>query len=366
VEPRAHSLVHGRAAPGLVIVSDHVDGRSRSAVAAVRALGAAGHRVLVTVSGGRSAAGASRSCSGILRVPPVASPDFAGVIRRHLEEHPGAAVVPASDAVLVALGLPGADLVDKAQLEGRAAVAGLPVPPTRTFSSPGDLLAADDLAYPVVVKAAVKTLPTEVARRVDSRADLQEVLDTLDGPVVVQPFATGTMRAVCGVVADGRLLAAVHQRYVRIWPPGCGTASAAVTTDPDLDLEARLPRLLEGHEGVFQVQLIGDQVIDVNPRAYGSLPLAVAAGANLPAIACAAAAGPQDAGIVRGRPGVRYRWLEGDVRRVLHDRRTGTTSWAQAARALAPRRGTAHSVESLRDPGPVVARLADVVRRRLS
>jgi hypothetical protein len=366
VEPRARSLVHGRPAPDLVLVSDHVDGRSRSAVAAVRALGAAGYRVLVTVSGGRSAAAASRSCAGVLRVPSTGSPDFAAAIRRHLDEHPGASVIPASDAVLVALGLPGAGLVDKAQLERRAAVAGLPVPATRTFDSPGDLLAADDLPYPLVVKAAVKTRPTEVARRVDDPSGLQAVAGTLAGPVVVQPFATGTMRAVCGVVADGRLLAAVHQRYVRIWPPEAGTASAAVTTEPDLDLEARLPRLLEGHEGVFQVQLIGDQVIDVNPRAYGSLPLAVAAGANLPAIACAAAAGPQDAGIVRGRPGVRYRWLEGDVRRVLHDRRTGTTSWAQAARALAPRRGTAHSVESLRDPGPVVARLADVVRRRLS
>jgi predicted ATP-grasp superfamily ATP-dependent carboligase len=181
----------------------------------------------------------------------------------------------------------------------------------------------------------------------------------------VQPFAAGTMRAVCGVVADGRLLAAVHQRYVRIWPPGCGTASAAVTTDPDLDLEARLPRLLEGHEGVFQVQLIGDQVIDVNPRVYGSLPLAVAAGANLPAIACAAAAGPRDGDVVRGRPGVRYRWLEGDVRRILHDRRTRTASWAETVRALVPHRGTAHSVESLRDPGPVLSRFTDVARRRL-
>ena len=365
MELRAPSPVHGRAAPGLVLVSDHVDGRSRSAVAAVRALGAAGYRVLVTVSGRPSAAAASRSCAGVLQVPPADSPGFRAAVQQHLEDHPGASVIPASDAVLVALGLPGADLVDKARLEGRAADAGLLVPPTRTFDSPDDLLAADDLEYPVVVKAAVKTRPVEVARRVDVREDLRQVVDVLEGPVIVQPFATGTMRAVCGVVADGRLLAAVHQRYVRIWPPGCGTASAAVTTDPDLDLEARLPRLLEGHVGVFQVQLIGDQVIDVNPRVYGSLPLAVAAGANLPAIACDAAAGRPHAGIVRGRPGVRYRWLEGDLRRLLHDRRTGTLSVAGVARALIPRRGTAHSVESLRDPGPVLARFADVARRRL-
>ena len=366
MEARLRPILHGRADPRSVLLTDHVDGRSRSAVAAVRALGAAGFRVVVTVSGGRSAAAASRSASGVLQVPPVGTAGFADAVRDHLEEHPGTVVVPASDAVLVALGLPGAALVDKTQLAERAAAAGLPVPPTRTFASVDALLDAEDLAFPLIVKAAVKTRPTEVARRVSCRSDLPEVAGALEGAVVVQPFATGTMRAVCGVAHDGRLLAAVHQRYVRIWPPGCGTASAAVTTAPDLRLEARLPRLLEDHTGVFQVQLIGDQVIDVNPRVYGSLPLAVAAGANLPAIACAAASGRHPGEVVRGRPGVRYRWLEGDVRSLLHDRRAGTASWAETARALVPRRGTAHSVESLRDPGPMLARLADVVRRRLS
>jgi hypothetical protein len=168
------------------------------------------------------------------------------------------------------------------------------------------------------------------------------------------------------VIADGRLLAAVHQRYLRIWPPDCGTSSAAVTTAPDLELEDRLPTLLAGHRGVFQVQLVGDQVIDINPRVYGSLPLAVAAGANLPAIACRAASGGGEHGIVRGRPGVRYRWLEGDLRRLLHDARAGTLSRGALAAALLPHAGTAHSVESLRDPGPLLVRVADAVRRRLA
>jgi predicted ATP-grasp superfamily ATP-dependent carboligase len=286
-------------------------------------------------------------------------------VEQYLAGHPGAQLLAASDAVLVALGQPGADLVDKAVLPRLAATAGLRVPPTREFACAADLLdAALDLEYPVVVKATVKTQPSEVARRVDSARDLPATLRALSGPVVVQPFAVGAMRAVCGVVGDGRLLAAVHQRYVRIWPPGCGTASAAVTTGPDHELESRLPLLLAGHTGVFQVQLIGDQVIDINPRVYGSLPLAVAAGANLPAIACRAAAGRHDSTVVRGRPGVRYRWLEGDVRRVLHDVRAGSLPLVAAGRALFPRRGTAHSVESLRDPGPILVRLSDVARRR--
>jgi predicted ATP-grasp superfamily ATP-dependent carboligase len=201
---------------------------------------------------------------------------------------------------------------------------------------------------------------------VDAAPGLAGAVGSLAGPIVVQPFALGTMRAVCGVLHDGRLLAAVHQRYERIWPAECGTASAAVTTAPDRELEARLPLLLAGHSGVFQVQLIDDQVIDVNPRVYGSLPLAVAAGANLPAIACAAVRGQLPPDVVRGRPGVRYRWLEGDVRRLLHDVRDGTLSPWAAVRALSPRRGTAHSIESLHDPGPALIRLLDVARRRLA
>jgi predicted ATP-grasp superfamily ATP-dependent carboligase len=347
-----------------VLVSDHDDGNSRSAVAAVRALDSAGYSPVVTGTGGRSAAGASRSCAGILRVPPVGSPGYRKAVQEHLAATPGAVVLAASDAVLIALDLPGAALVDKASLPRAAAAAGLSVPCTRDFMSAADLLAAaDDLEYPLVMKATVKTGSSENTQRIEDAGELPAAVADLTGPVVVQPFAAGVMRAVCGVVADGRLLAAVHQTYLRIWPPDCGTASAAITTEPDLDLEERLPLLLAGHVGVFQVQLIGDQVIDVNPRVYGSLPLAVAAGANLPAIACQALTGRHPAGLVRGRPGVRYRWLEGDVRRVLHDARTGALTLRAAGRALAPRRRTAHSVESLRDPGPGLVRLADIARR---
>ncbi len=349
-----------------VLVTDHIDGRSRSAVAAVRALAQAGYRPLVTVSGGRSAAAASRSSAGVVPVPPAGTPEHRDAVEQYLARHGGTAVIAASDAVLVALGLPGADLVDKAVLPKRAAAAGLQVPHTREFGSSAELLqAAGDLDYPIVVKAAVKSGGGENTGRADSARDLPALVATLPGPVVVQPFAVGAMRAVCGVIDEGRLLAAAHQRYVRIWPPGCGTASAAITTEPDHDLEERLPHLLDGHRGVFQVQLIGDQVIDVNPRVYGSLPLAVAAGANLPAIACAAAAGDRAAGIVRARTGVRYRWLDGDVRRLVHDVRSGDLTVGGAAREIRPRRGTAHSIESLRDPGPVLTRLLDAAQARL-
>lgn len=345
---------------------DHADGRSRSAVAAVRALTLAGYRPFVTVSGRPSAAAASRSCAGIQRTPPVGTPAYRAAIADHVAAHPGTALVAASDAVLVALDLPGVHLADKAALPGLTEAAGLSTPATYEFADAATLMAAaGDFEYPLVVKAAVKSGHGEDASRVDSPAGLPRAMAALLGSVIVQPFARGAMRSVSGVIADGELLAVAHQRYVRIWPADCGTASAAVTTEPDHELERRLVHLLAGHTGVFQVQLVGDQVIDVNPRVYGSLPLAVAAGANLPAIACRAAAGDRPGEVVRARPGVRYRWLAGDLQRVAHDVRRGSTTLGAAGRALRPRPGTAPSVESLRDPGPALVRVAEVTRRRL-
>jgi predicted ATP-grasp superfamily ATP-dependent carboligase len=349
-----------------VLVSDHVNGRSRSAVAAVRALHQAGYRTAVTVSGKGSPAAGSRCCAQVVRVADGEFPTLRDAVETYLAAEPGTMVMAASDAVLVALGLPGGDLVDKARLPGRAAAAGLAVPSTREFGNGTELVeAADALDYPVVVKAAVKSQDGDNTRRVDSAHELRAAFGSSAFPVVVQPVAGGTMRAVCGVIHDGRLLAVVHQNYLRIWPPDCGTASAALTTAPDHELEERLPALLAGHVGVFQVQLIGDQVIDVNPRVYGSLPLAVAAGANLPAIACRAAGGRLPPGVVRGRPDVPYRWMEGDLRRLAHDVRSGALPLRAAGRALRPRRGTAHSIESLRDPVPGLLRLAEAARRRL-
>ncbi len=170
------------------------------------------------------------------------------------------------------------------------------------------------------------------------------------------------MRAVAGVIWDGELRAVVHQAYRRIWPIGCGVASAAVTVDTDHTTERQLPSLLRGHNGVFQVRLIGDYGLDVNPRVYGSLPLAVKAGVNLPAVACKSAVG-RTGGLLRAQPGVEYRWLEGEVRHFLARVGSGDVGAATAIRELRPRRGTAYSVESWRDPRPSVVRLQQAWRR---
>jgi predicted ATP-grasp superfamily ATP-dependent carboligase len=342
-----------------VLVLDPGDGHGRSAVAAVRALAAAGYRPVVATSGRSSLAAASRSCGRTMRLPAPDDPGFVGAVDQIVQESGALTVFPTSDAALRVLGSAGSDLVDKGRLAERARDVGFPVPPTTTFVNGGALL--DDariLQFPVVVKPA---FPTRPAKRYETPSSL-EALAEVDEPLLVQPYVTESMRAVGGVIRQGRLVAASHQRNLRTWPAECGTSSAAETIEPDDDLERAVVALLDGFEGVFQAQLAGRFLLDLNPRVYGSLPLAVTAGANLPGVWCDLLRGV-DVPTHRARPGVRYRWIEGDLRSLWASLRGGRLRAGEAVRALRPRRGTAHSTESLRDPGPALARIRYAARR---
>ncbi|MEX2554364.1 MAG: hypothetical protein WEB06_01885 [Actinomycetota bacterium] len=343
-----------------VVVTDDGDGHGRSALAAVRALATAGYRPAVARSGRWSLAAASRACVRTFEVGPVSAPGFADSVGRAAREIGAHAIFPSSDTSLLALGEPVGHLLDKARLIEAAKRAGIPMPETHIHETAEDLIAsAGRLTYPVVVKLPISRVP---ARKVSGAAELAGAA-AVPGPFLVQPFIDAPVWAVGGVIWDGRLVGAVHQRYLRTWPVDCGTASAAVTAEPDPAIEERLVGLLDGYEGIFQAQFAGEFLLDLNPRVYGSLPLAVAAGANLPAILCDLRRG-ESVPSVRARAGVSYRWIEGDLRALrslVRGRRLGP---AAAVRALGPRRGSAHSVASLRDPGPALLRLRYVMRGR--
>jgi predicted ATP-grasp superfamily ATP-dependent carboligase len=345
-------------AKGWVLVTDGGSGGSRDALAAVRALAAAGYSPAVTVSGSPGPT-PSRFARRRLRMPGVDDPRFVDELRSARVRGGYLAIVPASEDALTALGVSVPELLDKVGLERAARRVGLEVPPGRTFADTRELLhAAAELDYPVVVKPRTRRY---LAFRAGSPRDLRAA-PADGGPVLVQPYLAHGLRAVSGVMHEGKLAAAVHERWLRIWPYPCGLASAAITTEPDVELEQRLAALLQGHEGIFCAQLAGPYLLDVNLRIHSSHPLAVAAGVNLIAIACDLERGEAVAP-VRARPGSTYRWIEGDVRHVVGALRSGRMSPLEALGALRPRRATAHSTESLLDPGPLLARLWYGVRR---
>ncbi len=339
------------------LVADEGYRNGRSALAAVRALGTAGYQPLVTATQTATLASSSRWCAGVVHVPPIGEAGWVEAVTAGPER----LVIPASDDAVVALDLPGAPLTNKRVVGERARAAGFPVPEEQHFPDRAALVShADELPYPIVVKPLVRLGPNPAsATRIDAPQQLQHVPDR---PMLVQPFLAGPIQAFAGVVAGGRLIAAVHQRYLRIWPPQCGVASAAVTVEEDVSLEEKVLDLVDGHDGIVQVQFVGGHVIDVNPRVYGSLPLAVRAGANLPALWAAASTDQLPSKTVRARPGVYYRWLDADIRAIWWDVRIGHSSVRDGVRALTPHRGTAHSIEDWADPKPVMVRLRNTWR----
>lgn len=339
--------------PGRVLVADGGMPRSRTALATVRALGQAGYEPDVTTGGLRSLAASSRHCRGRVTVPPVEDPTYADAVRGAAASEDYVAVIATSDRALLALGGGATALVDKRRLAVAAADVGFAVPVTTELSSYTELLeTADATEFPIVVKPI---MPPAKAFEVRDRATLPREAPW-PGPVLVQPSLQGAVRAVCGVSWDGELFAVVHQQTLRTWPVRCGVSCSAYTVEPDFELEARVAALVRDHRGMFQAQLLGDHLIDLNLRPYGTLPLAVAAGANLAAIQCQLAAG-QRPPLVRGRPGTFFRWLDADVRHLVGEVGARRLSVGDALSAMRPRRHTAHATESLADPRPMLRRL---------
>lgn len=347
-EPAALVLTSGR-------------GQDRSALAAVRALSAAGYLPVVGTSDKDSLAAASRHAAGSFPLPDPVSEGFAAAVADRASKTGAVAVFASSDDALLALEPQLNSLLDKSLLADSSAAAGLQVAPTIKYPTARDLVAAGDTApYPAVIKPTIKQpgLPPYAA------AGPNEVLvDDHIGEVIAQPFLEGKRDAICGVMWSGTLVASVRQEYVRTWPRVCGTGSSAVVVPPDPERTAALAQLLSGHNGIFQAQFIGGTLIDLNPRVYGSMALAVGAGLNLPAIVCRLSTG-ETVDAIPIQVGSSYRWIEGDLRNRWQALRAGEASIGGVARDLAPKRGTQHSLVSWSDPRPTYTRLRSAASAR--
>jgi predicted ATP-grasp superfamily ATP-dependent carboligase len=367
------------------------DGETRACVAAVRGLATAGFEVISAAPVGQVAAAHwSRAVSRRIRTPdPLA--DEHGFVAALAEAVAGGAVdvlMPGSDASLldvsrgrarlephVRLGLPAAQVVwralDKVQLAEAARRCELTPPPTTVCHGAGEALAAaGEVGYPVVVKPVCSVIENgPVRRRFGSElaatpAELTAIVERFGDEVLVQRRAVGALVSFGGVFAGGRLLGEAVSRYGRTWRPSVGNASFSETIDGAPELRSRVGGLLAdlGWEGLFELELIeredgGWHAIDMNPRPYGSMALAIGAGCNLPAIWCRHVLG-EEVAPARAASGVRYRWTDADLRHSLWQLRAGHP--ALAARVLSPRRHVVHAFARQHDPGPGVARVAEM------
>jgi predicted ATP-grasp superfamily ATP-dependent carboligase len=343
-------------------------------LAAVRALRAGGYEPWLLVVVPHTFAARSRAVAGVVTAPdPDTDADgYVRAIAAAARRLGAGSVLPANESSLVllagrddlfddavALGSPGAEIVaratDKNAVLALAHEVGIASPPTLS-------LALADVGGDVPLPAIVKPSRTKLtlpdgrmayfkAKRVGTIEELRATLAQLPRePWVVQPYLAGALEAVAGVAWQGELVCAEHQVARRIWPLDAGFSSYAETVAPDRGLERRLGDLLGRLEwsGIWEAQFLrsgGERyLIDFNPRVYGSMALAVAAGHNLPAIWLDLLHG--------GRPspgpyrvGVGYRYEQNDIRAIVAAR-----AWS----GLVPRPGTTHAVFSLRDPKPLL------------
>ena len=288
------------------------------------------------------------------------SPEFGSEIQKLADSVNAAIAFPTSDAALHALSPSSDMLMNKRSLDVAAAAVGLATPSTQAFSSHEDLRRlASEIAFPIIVKPESKRPGEPPAQRVLAESDIEDV-EIESG--IIQPFVNGPTQAMAGFMHQGRTIATVQQRYIRTYPPSAGTASYAVTEDVDQERLERLAALLGNTDGIFQAQFVGGMLIDLNLRAYGSMPLALAAGVNLPDLALRVAAGDQPP-FQTARTGVRYRWIDGDIRSTFHSLDGGFSTKATALAQLLPRPNTCHSIASMGDPAPMLLRLNRTGRR---
>jgi predicted ATP-grasp superfamily ATP-dependent carboligase len=389
-----------------------LDGNENQAVAAVRSLARAGHRVVVGASTSWSKAGWSRGAACTF-VYPAPQQDALAFVRRISEEaarEPGTLVLPMTERTTLPLSLhrdviyaAGARMVlpphttvlrafDKQETTRLAASLGVSVPKTVIITGINEARRViATLPYPVVLKprsseevsAAGKVTATGAplyARDADEFLAAYEAISRRCSAVLVQEFIEGEGTGYFALMNEGELrVEFAHRRIRDVRPTGSGSALRE-SVRPDARVkEAALAilRALRWH-GVAMVEFRqkrdGTPVfMEVNGRFWNSLPLAVYSGADFPARLAEMAERGDIETRLDYRVGIKCRWLLGDLRHFIEVLRGAPRGYPgrfpsrlrTLGKICIPVRGTLHDNFSLRDPLPELGDWLDFLLRRL-
>lgn len=333
-----------------VLVSD---GDSRTALACVRSLVAAGREVWAMAPGRRSLAGVSRRVHPIrVAASALEAPlAYAEEVARTCRDLEIDVLLPVSDAAVdalllhrhllppaVRLPLPpsatfraGSDKIRMLELAHRA---GFAVPASARIDSADDAEAAiAGATYPAILKPhrSVVTCAGGASRKLDvefvpDSATCRAAVRALPPeafPLLLQERIYGGAEGLFELRWNGAPVATFAHRRLREKPPAGGISvyrESIAVSDALVAATDALLRALDW-EGVAMVECKVDRAtgrhvfMELNGRLWGSLQLAIDAGVDFPALLVECASG--DARTPRPAPsyraGVRSRWFWGDL-----------------------------------------------------
>lgn len=376
-----------------------LDGNQNQAVASVRSLAKAGHRVLVGESATWSKAGLSLYCAGTFQYP--APQKNATVFLRRLIEivsqEPGILILPMTEATTLPVSqcrsmllAAGAQLVlpdhsdllkafDKDETTRLAASLGVPIPRTVLIRSAEQAQEfATSISGPVVLKPrSSEELSTTGAVRTGGRPlyarDAREFLQAYSeisqrtSAVLVQDFVPGEGMGYFAIFNQGKLCAEFAHRRIRdVRPTGSGSAlRESVEPDPEMRRYALAILTALRWHGVAMVEFrkpVGQPPVflEVNGRFWHSLALACYAGVDFPRMLAQLAETGEIETPAPYRLGVRCRWFLGDLRHLVEVWKGApkgypgsypgrlSTLWT----LIKPVRGTYHDLFQSSDPLP--------------
>ena len=352
------------------------DGHQRAALAVVRSLGRAGHAVFTASGNARSIAGASRFCRNDAAVAdPLTEPlAFLRDIERLVAEQRIDILLPVTEAAFLALLparshfgdrlVPAPDvesfnaICDKSHVLHTARRLGIETPVQHILNDrvAAQAFAHHELRYPVVLKPSRSIGVSSGARvklsvrHASSRVELLAALDGCDAssyPLLVQQRIDGPGVGMFILRWSGETVATFAHRRLREKPPAGGVSVYSESIPPDPSLLALSCRLLEELDwnGVAMVEFKTDRLtgvpylMEINPRFWGSLQLAVTAGVDFPRLLVECARGARPTPVRTYRTAVRNRWWWGDVDHLLSRLRHSAS--ALSLPPSAPSRGRA-------------------------
>jgi predicted ATP-grasp superfamily ATP-dependent carboligase len=363
------------------------DGHWRKSLAVVRGLGRMGISSAVGESTRLATAAFSKYCRRSHVYPsPFARPgDFVDFIHRNLTRHSYRMLLPMED-VTMALVAEHRDMLSrwtylpmvsterlktarrKDKVLKLAGQLGIPVPKTWYVDQIDQIESLkDELTYPVVIKprdaaGALGVCYPETPE--DFIRQYRTIHRRFPFPIVQEciPREGSGFGASFLIDERGEVKAAFMHKRIREYPVtgGASTLRESVRYDDIRDMALTLLKALDWF-GVAMVEFKKDprdgipKLMEINPRFWGSLSLAIAAGVNFPYLLYRMAKGERFKPVVNYPTGIKCRWLlPGDLLHFIYnpDRfrlKPGFFNFKT--------KDTSYDILSLEDPLPVLARI---------